>query len=164
MNYTFFKIGFELNLITKNELISFSEKQIENNFNDFHLDIISLSENSESIKFLEILNVFATPVDKDDFFKVHPIFIHFIFRGRDWVEHEDFILRYYNFFSLYLDEIDYEFWSRLKDYFSLKKDGFPGNMLMPTEMINHFNKEIEREFIGTFFENLIFCLSNKSIL
>lgn len=158
MNYTFFKIGFELNLITKNELISFSEKQIENNFHDFHLEIVSLSENSESIKFLETLNTFGTPVDKDDFLKVHPIFIHFIFRRRDWIEEENFILRYYNFFSLYLDEIDYEFWSRLKDYISLRKDGFVGNMLMPTEMINHFNKEINLDLKGSFFKNLIFYL------
>ncbi|MEO6175388.1 MAG: hypothetical protein ABIP27_09590 [Flavobacterium circumlabens] len=160
MDYTFFKIGFELNLITKHEIISFSEKEIGNDSHDydFHLDIISLSKDSESIKFIEIFNGFNSAVEKEMFFKVHPVFINFIFRERDWFKQVNLILRYYNFFSLYLDETDYEFWSRLKDDFSLRRDGFVGCMEMPIEMISHFNKELEKKFSGTFFENLITCL------
>jgi hypothetical protein len=158
MNYTFFKIGFELNLISKNELISFAQREIENNYSDFYFEILLLTTESNSLSFIEIFNLFGTEIQKDEFLKTYSVFIKYIFRQKDWFYQQELLLKYYTSFSIYLDGDDFEFWSRLNDDFSLRKEGFSGCMKMPGEMKNYFKNEIEKKTEGTFFDNLIICL------
>jgi hypothetical protein len=158
MNYTFFKIGFELNLISKNDLISFSQKEIESNYNEFHFEILTLSNESNSLDFIEIFNLLGTEIKKDEFLQTNAIFINYIFKEKDWFQQQELLLKYYSFFNIYLDEDDFEFWSRLKDDFSLRKEGFSGCMKMPSEMKNYFKDEIAKITEGTFFANLLICL------
>lgn len=155
MNLALIKIGFQLKLITKEEILDFAEEEFNNKLNDMFIDILSLSKQSEMGKFIDVLNQFSYEISVNEFRKAHTLFLFFLSKEKNWFELEKKILEYYGFFNLYLDEMDYEFWSRLQDDFSLRTQGFTTNMKMPSELSDYLKKQIDMPYDGIFFENLL---------
>ncbi len=133
------KIGFELGLINKDELISFCENKIlQNYYNDMCINIASLSLNVSNQIFLETLK--ENNIAKMDFSFCHPLILYYLKKETaDWKKLQMKMIKYYDICKKKLDFENFEFWSRIKDDYELRKDGFSGCMKMPKELFDYIN-------------------------
>ena len=135
------KIGFKLGLITKEEIISFSENRLVNsNYDDIMLDIASLSIESSINKFSEVLD--EINIKKIDFFECHYKIIYYLKKEySNWKHLQIQLIKYHDIMKTHLDFYDFEFWSRIRDDFELRKNGFSGCMDMPYELEKYLNEK-----------------------
>lgn len=135
MNRQLIALGLKLDLIKKEEIISFAETEIlKEKYDDIFLEIASLSESSDKNKLFEIL-FDEQNISDSEFHKLYPVLIHYIIKSvNKWEELQLKLIRFNNEYPTYLNNMDYEFWSRLKDDYFLRKSGFSGCMKMPKEL------------------------------
>jgi len=160
MDKKLLRIGLELDLITNYEAIKLAEKIImEINYPNFYLDIATLNYSSTSKADIMEYLFDDEVLDKDKFKEKNLVILFFLNKKyRKWEKLQIMLINYYYTFPSFFNEENYEFWSRIKDDFSLRNEGFSGCMKMPkelTEFINAINIcPMENDYFSYLINNL----------
>lgn len=130
------QIGFTLKLISRKAILKWSDKNILNGTVDnVFIELSSILSNDDDSKITEILERYSSNLNREDFYSFHQYLMCFIFLNiKDWKSIHRKLIVYYVYFKYYLDNDDFEFWSRLKDDYQLRRDDFTGCMQMPKEL------------------------------
>ncbi|TSE02495.1 hypothetical protein [Aquimarina algiphila] len=156
MNLRFLLITFSLELFTEERLIKFGEDNlIQGNTEGWIVDLGSVTEPMPKNFFVEILKKVGNEITEEEFLMFHKIYITSLKEINNWKEIQEKLIKYYELFSLFLDKLDYEFWSRLKDDIQLRKEGFSGMMKMPDEINEYLNEYRSNRKMNEFITELL---------
>jgi len=143
MKIKILEIGFLLDLITREDLLEWSNLNLINGkLDEVFIELSSITSKNTNEQIISILNNRSEKkITKNEFQKFHLIFLSFVFNSySDWKDIQNILVKYDSINSEYFEEREFEFWSRLKDDYTLRKEGFTGCMNMPSELNEYFNK------------------------
>lgn len=132
--------GFILKLVSRKSILEWSDDKIlEGNADNIFIDLSSVKSSDDDTIIIDILEKYSSNLGKDDFRFFHQELMSFILNEiKDWKLIQQKLVMYYELFKVYLDDEDFEFWSRLKDDYQLREEGFTGCMNMPKELYDYF--------------------------
>lgn len=164
INTLFLKNGVLLGLISVDEIVAWSDRNIvEDRIDDLFIDLSTTSSKTK-YEIAKILERFEYETTKEEQTKFEKILFSFLLKEiRNWEKVQEQLLIYFNL--KYKKEFNYdeEFPIRLNDDFYLRKDGFSGNMNMPRELQDYLQKKVEKDYGNeSFMETVIGELVNDS--
>lgn len=162
MNTIFLKIGVLLDLISIEEILKWSDKNIiDNHTNDLFLDLSSLNKsNNIKLKIINLLEKFEKEITEEKFKQFERVLFIFLLKNiKNWKFVQKQLVIYFDI-KYKTTNYDDEFSFRLKDDYFLRKDGFSGCMKMPNELRlfleeRTLNKDIKENFFDIVIKEFI---------
>ena len=160
MSINSLEIGYNLDLISRSELLKWSDNNlIENNNLPLFIKLSSINHQDREDKILSIINQFGNNFIIKDFNKFHKIILYFLEKkNNDWNDIREKLIKYFYIVEDKISDNDYGFWVALKDDLQLKKEGLPTRFKFPKNLIDYFNSHKIKNYQANYLKAISYNL------
>ncbi len=139
-NLKVLEIAFVLKLVSREELLDWSDKNIMLDYSDqIFIELSSITKNDKDSRIIDVLKANSVPLNRKDFEKLTTVVLSYLsMEIENWEKVQKKLVLYYSLIEDCFFE-ESEFWSRLKDDYYLRQDGYSGCMRMPKELKQFFD-------------------------
>jgi len=157
MNINFLTIGLKLGLISKQELLIWSDENLlKCNNQDVFIELSSIRSSDGHDVVFSVLDKYEDSFLASDFDEFHSIILSFIVsESGDWQLIQQKLIDY---FTLLKDDIsvsDFGFWVSLKDDIQLRKEGLPGCLNFPKDLKKYIDSKRTKNYNDTFLSETL---------